>query len=77
MCDTFQNQNFDIYLKHEKMLEFEREQRVLISEQFQTKMKELNDQLNIQKEHRQKEYEINNGLREKISKAIEDYQTKE
>lgn len=40
-------------------------------------MKELNDQLNIQKEHRQKEYEINNGLREKISKAIEDYQTKE
>ena len=52
ICDTFLNQNFDLYLQHEIMLDDEKKQREEIAKSFQDRMKELSSDINGQKDER-------------------------
>jgi len=77
ICETFMNQNYDLYLQHEEMLDHEKQARQELADSFQEKMKGISDTINTQKEERQTEYDKNQEIRDKISKAIELYKTKE
>ncbi len=39
MCQTFLGNNYQLYLKHEQMLDVEREERKKLAEKFQDEMK--------------------------------------
>lgn len=77
ICDTFLNNNFELYKKHEVMLDEEKAKRAVLASQFQEKMNRLSTDISSNKEDRQKEYELNQEIRNKINKAIEDYKVKE
>ena len=77
ICDQFMKQNFELYLKHELMLDDEKQKRADLAVHFQEKMGTLSNDINSQKNERQSEYEQNQQLREKIQKAIDEYKVKE
>lgn len=66
ICETFLKQNYDLYLKHETMLDEENQKRKDLAEQFQAKMQDLSGEINKNKEQRQKEYNENQEIRAKI-----------
>lgn len=53
VCDQFLKQNYDLYLKHETMLDEENDKRHKLAENFQAKMSELSEEINGQKGDRQ------------------------
>ncbi len=73
ICDTFLNNNFELYHKHEMMLDDEKKQRQEVANSFQTRMNTLSDEVKAQQTERKSEYEDNQQLREGIHKSIEDY----
>ena len=77
ICDQFLKQNHDLYLKHETMLDEENDKRHKLAENFQGKMGELSEEINTQKVERQKAYDINQEIRTKIQKSIDDYKVRE
>mmetsp|Transcript_38182 Transcript_38182/g.58247 ORF Transcript_38182/g.58247 Transcript_38182/m.58247 type:complete len:218 (+) Transcript_38182:590-1243(+) len=70
-------QNFDLYLKHEQMLDDENAKRKALMEDFQSQMEVMRVEIEGNKEKRQSEFEKNSGIRQKIQKAIDDYKAKE
>jgi chromosome segregation ATPase len=77
ICESLLKQNNEIYEKHEKMLDYEKQQRSIIGEGFQEKMNQINENLQSSKGKRQGAFEANEDLRTKINIAIEDYKNKE
>ena len=77
VCDQFLKQNHELYLKHETMLDEENDKRHKLAENFQAKMSELSEEINGQKTERQKAYDVNQEIRVKIQKSIDDYKVKE
>lgn len=77
ICDTFLKQNFDLYIKHEVKLVEHQKARAALAEGFQVEMQGLTSEINQNKEERQKLYDYNSELREKIGKAIDAYKEKE
>jgi len=69
--------NCELYLKHEKMLEEERVARSNLAGNFGEQMKEVQDELDVQKKKRQDEITENTELRTQIQKAINEYKAKE
>ena len=59
------------------MLEDENQKRTEIAESFQEKMKGLSADLNDRKVERQKKFDTNQEVRDKIQKAIDEYKVKE
>ena len=66
MCDAFMKKMADLYLQHEIMLEDENNKRTEIAEKFQEKMKGLSNDLNERKSERQKKFDENQEVRDKI-----------
>lgn len=77
ICDQFLKQNYELYLKHETMLDEENEKRHKLAEEFQSKMSLLQEEINVHKEGRQKAYDENQAIRLQIQKAIDDYKVRE
>lgn len=76
ICDTFMNQNFDLYLAHEQMLDDEKEKRALLATSFQEKMKTISHDISVNKEFRDKQHDENEAIRAKINTAIDEYKVK-
>jgi uncharacterized phage infection (PIP) family protein YhgE len=77
LCKGLLDKNFDLYLKHETMLEEERVARQGLASQFGDKMKEIQAELDEQKAKRQAEIDENSSLRKQIQTAIDEYKKKE
>ena len=77
VCDQFLKQNHELYLKHETMLDEENDKRHKLAENFQAKMQDLSEEINGQKGERQQAYDVNQEIRVKIQKSIDEYKTKE
>ena len=77
ISESFLKQNYDLYLKHETMLDDENQKRKDLAEKFQNKMSELSGEINVNKEQRQADYDNNQEIRNKIQKAIDEYKVKE
>lgn len=77
MSSLLLKKNTELYLKHEVMLDDERAQRQKISDTFQAQMATIQEQLNSEREVRNKQIEENNALRSKIKAAIDAYNEKE
>ena len=63
--------NYQLYLKHETMLDEEKQRRQSLADDFQGEMAKVQEVLNKQKEQRNVELEENKAIREKIRVAIE------
>ena len=63
--------NYQLYLKHETMLDEEKQRRQSLPDDFQGEMAKVQEVLNKQKEQRNVELEENKAIREKIRVAIE------
>jgi hypothetical protein len=57
ISESFLKQNYDLYLKHETMLDEENQKRKDLAEKFQGKMSELSGEINVNKEQRQADYD--------------------
>lgn len=66
LCTALLEKNFQLYLQHETMLEEERQQRQKLATDFSERMKEVQAELDVQKELRQKEVDENTALRGQI-----------
>lgn len=77
MSELLLKKNADLYLKHELMLDEERQKRMDLGNEFQAKMAVIQEELNAEKEQRNKQLEENNAIRAKIQDAIKEYNVKE
>lgn len=77
ICESLMHSNNDLNEKHEKMLDYEKEQRTILTQGFQHKMNKVQEDLQKTKEQRTQAMNKNDELREKINKAIEEYKVKE
>ncbi|CDW74702.1 UNKNOWN [Stylonychia lemnae] len=77
LCNGLLDKNYDLYMKHEQMLEDEKKQRQGLASQFQEQMSEVTKELEQQKQARGQELKENQEIRSKIQKAITDYKVKE
>lgn len=77
LCNALLEKNYELFLKHEQMLEEERVQRQKLATNFGDQMKEVQVELDEQKAKRQKEIDENSELRTQIQKAIDEYKRKE
>jgi hypothetical protein len=66
MCKQLLEKNYELYLKHETMLEQEQEERKKLASTFQEQMKDVTMELESQKVTRNEEIEINTSIRGKI-----------
>ena len=71
------DRNSELYLKHETMLEEEKEERQKLASNFSEQMKEVTHELEVQKLKRQEELQENQAIRLKIQEAINEYKKKE
>jgi len=60
------DKNYDLYYKHETVMQGERKKRKELADQFNDKMEELQDKIKDQHGLRQKEIDENNAVRQKI-----------
>lgn len=77
LCHSLLDKNCELYMKHEQMLEEERQERMRLAANFNEQMKEVQVELDHQKAKRQAEITENSELRTQIQKAIDDYRVKE
>ena len=77
ISEQLQKQSTDLYLKHEIMLDDEKVKRADLAAEFQKKMAILQSTINEEKDERNEAYKLNEEIRLKISKAIDDYKLKE
>jgi putative NIF3 family GTP cyclohydrolase 1 type 2 len=77
LCKGLLDKNYELYLKHETMLDDERVARQGLAEQFGDRMKEVQAELDEQKAKRGAEIEENTRLRGLIQAAINEYKVKE
>jgi HKD family nuclease len=66
MCKSLLDKNYELYLKHETMLEQEQEERKKLASTFQDQMKDVTLELENQKSTRNEEIEVNTSIRGKI-----------
>lgn len=77
LCTALLDKNYQLYLTHETMLEEERVQRQRLATDFGERMKEVQADLDVQKEQRQREIDENSELRSQIQQAIDAYKRRE
>lgn len=77
MSELLLKKNSDLYLKHELMLDEERQRRMDLGTEFQAKMSEIQNELTKEKEQRAQQMEENAAIRKKIQDAISEYNQKE
>ena len=81
LCQSFFTKNHTLYLKHETMLEDEKQKRQELASVFQGKMEKITTEINSKREERQstfqKEIDENTAIRKKITDTIADYKAKE
>jgi chromosome segregation ATPase len=77
LCQSLLDKNCELYMKHEQMLEEERQERLRLAANFNEQMKEVQVELDAQKAKRQAEINENSELRTQIQKAIDEYRVKE
>jgi len=77
LCVDLLERNFDLFLKHEQMLEEERLERQKLAANFGDQMKEVQAELDVQKSQRQQEIDENGELRKMIQAAIDGYRKKD
>jgi hypothetical protein len=63
LCHSLLDKNCELYLKHESMLEEERQERLRLAANFNEQMKEVQVELDVQKSKRQAEINENTELR--------------
>lgn len=73
LCKALFSKNYDLYLKHEEMLEKNKQERVELASQFQRQMNEVADEINQKREEKQAVQDENNTIRQQISKRIDEY----
>lgn len=77
LCQAIFMKNYNLYLKHEEMLEANKKERMDMAMQFQEEMSKITDDINAARAERQQEIEANNEIRKKIQDKIEQYRTEE
>lgn len=77
MSELLMTKNRDLYLKHEVMLDEEKQKRVDLGASFQQRMALIQEQLTAEKEQRATQMEENTAIRNKIQEAINAYNVKE
>ena len=77
MSEQLLKSSCDLYLKHEIMLDEEKDKRADLATLFQGKMGSLQTEINGEKVERKEAYDKNEGIRNKIQAAIDDYKNKE
>jgi polyhydroxyalkanoate synthesis regulator phasin len=55
LCKGLLEKNYELYLKHESMLEEEKDERQKLAQNFQDQMREVTQELEIQKRKRVEE----------------------
>ena len=76
-CQMLFDKNYNLYLKHEHMLDEEKAKRNILAEEFQGRMTDITETLNCQKETRAGQIEENLAIKTKINIEIEAYKKKE
>lgn len=66
MCKNILEKNYQLYLKHENMLDEERKKRKELADGFQGRMGEVTQEITDLKEERQAEFSANQEIRDKI-----------
>ena len=66
LCNSILDKNYQLYLKHEKMLDEERVKRQELAADFQKHMSEVTNEINELKEDRTREFQANQDIRQKI-----------
>ena len=66
LCNSILDKNYQLYLKHERMLDDERVKRSELAADFQKRMAEVTNEINELKEERQTEFKANQDIRAKI-----------
>ena len=77
MCTSILDKNYNMYLRHEKMLDEEREKRQALAADFQQRMQGVTRSIEEIKEERQKELDANNDIRRKIQEEVAAYKVHE
>ena len=77
MCKNILEKNYQLYLKHENMLDEERKKRKELADGFQGRMAEVTQEIQDLKEERQKEFAANQEIREKIQDEVARYKAHE
>jgi len=77
ICFDLLEKNYQLYLRHEEMLEEERKERQNLAAGFQDQMREVSLELEGQKKQREAELQENQEVRAKIQAAITDYKQRE
>ena len=77
LCSSIFKKNHDLYLKHEEMLDEERQKRTDLAEDFQKRMQEVTQEINNLKETRTQEVQRNQEVRQKIQDQVAEYRKHE
>ena len=77
MSEALLDKNVALFLKHETMLDEEREARKGLAAEFQEKMKEITNELEKQKQVKAAEFDENQRLRAMIGEKINEYKQAE
>ena len=77
MCKNILEKNYQLYLKHENMLDEERKKRKELADGFQGRMAEVTQEIQDLKEERQTEFAANQEIREKIQEEVARYKAHE
>lgn len=71
LSNTVCQKNYELYLKHELMLEQNRKERQELANKFQEQMQDLTEEININRAERAAETEDNNKIRKMIAEKID------
>lgn len=71
LSNTVCHKNYELYLKHELMLEQNRKERQELANKFQEQMQDLTEEININRAERASETEDNNKIRKMIADKID------
>ena len=77
LCSSIQKNNYDLYLKHELMLEEERTARSELAEKFHERMNSVSKEIEGLKTTRLEEVEKNQAVRVKIQEKVAEYREHE